>query len=64
MPDKYFLDWENYPTIGGKQCVDPQVKNAAYYDVLIRNFQDESLTDFIHPYDTSLKEIFVNVFKT
>lgn len=64
LPDKYFLDWENYPTIRGKQCVDPQVKNAAYYDVLIRNFQDESLTDFIHPYDTSLKEIFVNVFKT
>lgn len=66
LPKEYFLNWERYPCLGEqvKESSSDFVKNATYHDVYIISHDDSELLDFIHPYDSSLNELFREKYKT
>lgn len=65
LPKEFFLQWTNYPArsaIFGSE-VNDDIKDAGLYNTYInRTGKETNLSDFIHPYDAPLKNIFVDKF--
>ncbi|HCH1216497.1 hypothetical protein P7M36_10135 [Vibrio parahaemolyticus] len=65
LPEEYFDEWLGYPNLGTFSDKKSElVSMAGYFDLKIISINREDLINFIHPYDTDLKDAFVDKFKT
>lgn len=64
IPKDYFLKWKNYPERGNAIATDlnGDLKDAGYFDIYIIVGDETVLSDFDHPYDSSLKHQFTDKF--
>ena len=64
LPKEYFLKWKNYPIVSAQfdDDMDEKDKYARFYNLHITVGDETKLNDFANPYDTSLRESFVNKY--
>lgn len=64
LPSEIFENWENYPYLtGGVNILNPELRVAYSYDFEFVGEENPELKDLLHPYDTDLKESFVEKYK-
>lgn len=65
LPKSYFESWENFPNLGYKRNIDlpSDIEDAGYYNVIVINQNETSLSELSHPYDESLNEQFKKRFE-
>lgn len=66
LPSEYFISWVNYPFLGEgfNKGSNELINNSMYFNINIIDCELDDLSDFLHPYDLNLKELFHDAYKT
>lgn len=64
LPEEFFKSWKNYPSLGDNfDSLNEDLNSVFYFDWVLLSTDSFEIKDLVHPYDSNLKESFVQQYK-
>lgn len=64
LPEEFFKSWKNYPSSGDNfDCMNEDLNSVFYFDWDLLSTDSFEIKDLVHPYDSNLKQSFVEKYK-
>lgn len=64
LPEEFFKSWKGYPSLNDDNFdeLNEDLNSVFYYDWVLLNIDSFEIKDLIHPYDSNLKQSFVEKY--
>lgn len=64
LPEEFFKSWKNYPSSSDNfDCMNEDLNSVFYFDWVLLSTDSFEIKDLVHPYDSNLKQSFVEKYK-
>lgn len=64
LPEEFFKSWNNYPSSSDNfDCMNEDLNSVFYFDWVLLSTDSFEIKDLVHPYDSNLKQSFVEKYK-
>ncbi|WP_166167703.1 hypothetical protein [Acinetobacter sp. SA01] len=64
LPEEFFKSWKNYPSLGDNfDDMNEDLNSVFYFDLVLLSTDSFEIKDLVHPYDSNLKQSFVEKYK-